>query len=134
VQRIGWILAVIFALGWLASEIPVQNAVSNDQPKVQTCWRRTIDGWENSSQWSFYAFTSRPTFHPIYLSAVLCIAVAWIVLVGYLTKSPANNNQNSIAQNIIHDSAAGKKPKRRNRKRKSQISLNCHPGHGEESL
>ena len=35
VQRIGWILAVLLAIGWVASEIPLQKASSNDRPSVQ---------------------------------------------------------------------------------------------------
>ncbi len=80
VQRIGWILAVLLSLGWVASEIPLQNASSNDRPRVETAWRRTVDGWENASQWSFYSFTSRPALHPFYLGMMQCAAVAWIVL------------------------------------------------------
>jgi hypothetical protein len=87
VQRIGWILAVLLALGWVASEIPLQNASSNDQPRVETSWRRTVDGWENSSQWTFYAFTPRPALHPFYFGMMQCTAVAWIVFFCYLAKN-----------------------------------------------
>jgi len=80
VQRIGWILAVLLAIGWLASEFPVQNACSNVRPNTQTCWRRTVDGWENSSQWCFYYQTREPAFHPIYViviqSLVVCLVIA----------------------------------------------------------
>jgi hypothetical protein len=92
VQRIGWILAVLMAIGWLASEIPLNNASSDDQPRVQTCWRRTIDGWENSSQWYFCLITRKPAFHPFYFSTILCASAAWIAVCSYLIKSDDTND------------------------------------------
>jgi hypothetical protein len=99
VQRIGWILAVLLTLGWVASEIPVQNASSNDRPRVETTWRRTVDGWENASQWSFYSFTSRPALHPFCLGMMQCAAVAWIVFSCYLVKFISRADSNRLPRN-----------------------------------
>jgi len=99
VQRIGWILAILLALGWLASEIPLQDASSNDQPMVRTCWRRTVDGWENSSQWSFCQISHRPSFHPFYLGMMQCTAVACIVLACNLAKFISRPNLNALPYN-----------------------------------
>jgi hypothetical protein len=99
VQRIGWILAIILALCWLASEIPLPTASSSDQPRVQTCWRRTADGWENASQWGFYTITHKPTFHPFYVSIIQCTAVVWIAasccLFKHVSKPTSKNLQHS---------------------------------------
>ncbi len=86
-QRIGWILAVLISLGWLASEIPLQSASTTDQMKVQTCWRRTVSGWENASQWSFEDTTPRPDFHPVLLVLMQCTFVALVVFSNLFTKS-----------------------------------------------
>jgi len=99
VQRIGWILAVLLSLGWVASEIPLQNASSNDRPRIETAWRRTVDGWENASQWSIYSFTSRPALHPFYLGMMQCAAVAWIMLSCYLVKFISRADSNCLPRN-----------------------------------
>ena len=99
VQRIGWILAVLLTLGWVASEIPVQNASSDDEPRVETAWRRTVDGWENASQWSFYSLTSRPALHPFCLGMMQCAAVAWIVFTCYLVKFVSRADTDRLARN-----------------------------------
>jgi hypothetical protein len=96
VQRIGWILAVLLALGWLACEIPLQNASSDDQPKVPTSWRRTVDGWENSSQWNFSSMSQRKVFHPFYFGMIQCAAVAWIAISSCLLKFLARPNPNRL--------------------------------------
>jgi hypothetical protein len=96
VQRIGWILAILLTLGWVASEIPLQNAASNDRPTVETSWRRTVDGWENTSQWNFYSYTSRPALHPFYLSMMQCAAAAWIVFSCYLVKFVSRTDSNCL--------------------------------------
>jgi hypothetical protein len=88
VQRIGWILAILLGFGWLASEIPLQNAASNDRPVVQTCWRRTVDGWENAAQWSFYSFSRQPAFHPFYVGLIQCTAAACIAIFCRRGKKP----------------------------------------------
>jgi hypothetical protein len=111
VQRIGWILAILLALGWLASEIPLQNAASNDQSRVQTSWRRTVDGWEDASQWTFYSIARRPAFHPFYLGMMQCVAVAWIVLSCYLGKNILMPNLNRLPHNKKKASLLETKPK-----------------------
>ncbi|MGA2796254.1 MAG: hypothetical protein ABSE63_01615 [Thermoguttaceae bacterium] len=98
-QRIGWIVAVLLTLGWVASEFPVQNACSNDRPRVETAWRRTVDGWEDASQWSFYSFTSRPVLHPFCLSVMQCAIVAWIVFSCYLVKFISGADSNRLPRN-----------------------------------
>jgi len=99
VQRIGWILAVLLTLGWVASEIPVQNASSNGRPKIETAWRRTVDGWENASQWNLYSFDSRPALHPLCIGMMQCAAVAWIVFSCYLVKSISRADSNRLPRN-----------------------------------
>jgi hypothetical protein len=109
-QRIGWILAVMLAFGWLASEIPLQNASSDDESRVQTSWRRTVDGWENASQWTFYYNTHQPVFHPLYFGLMQCAAVAWIAISSYLIKLVVGSNANQFPHETKNTSLIDSNP------------------------
>lgn len=99
-QRIGWIIAVLIALGWLAYDFPLENAISDDLPKVQTCWRRTADGWENANQWTL--FTTTPmTLHPVYFAMMQFTGVSWIGLFCYLVKFDSKQNARQVAADEI---------------------------------
>ena len=47
-QRIGWIVALLIAAGWVASEIPANP--SDGHNAVASAWRRTSEGWQQHSQ------------------------------------------------------------------------------------
>jgi hypothetical protein len=85
VQRIGWIIVLLVLICWWATELPVENAAIDDQPKVQSCWRRTVNGWENISQWNFGVTSGRPALHPFYMSMILCTAAAGLAVCSCFT-------------------------------------------------
>jgi hypothetical protein len=95
VQRIGWILAILLVAGWLASEIPLNKAASQEGSIVQTCWRRTVNGWENSSQWDFFKVTHRPEVHPLFLSLFQCTAATAIAAFSYMAMKTRTKNHAS---------------------------------------
>jgi hypothetical protein len=99
VQRIGWILAVLLAMGWMASEIPVQNASSTDRPRADTDWRRTVDGWEKAGQWIYYSFTPRPALHPFYFGMMQCAVAAWIGVFCCFAKSVLASDSSRLPEN-----------------------------------
>jgi hypothetical protein len=82
VQKVGWILLAMVVLGWVASEMPVENAKSSDRPVVRTCWRHTADGWEDANQWHTDVPGGRPDFHPILVVLLQIAAVAGVAWLG----------------------------------------------------
>ena len=64
VQKIGWILAILCAGSWLASEIDLPGDVQNAPAREETAWRRTVDGWEKVNEWTFAIEKSPPLLHP----------------------------------------------------------------------
>ena len=71
-RTIGWLAAVLFAVGWLASEIPAGSAT---QPR--TPWRRTRDGWQYAS-WLAPAQPAGPNaLHPGLLALVQASFSLW---------------------------------------------------------
>ncbi|HEY4761335.1 MAG TPA: hypothetical protein VIH42_12200 [Thermoguttaceae bacterium] len=108
-QRIGWILAVMIAVAWLVSEIPSQSTSLTDQAMVQTSWRRTIDGWENCSQWFLTDTTRRPDFHPLLLVSLQCTAVTFVAFFSYLANSTFKHKTKcrvGLNKNIFPDNNA----------------------------
>jgi hypothetical protein len=76
---IGWILAILFAVGWVAAELPpiVAPAESAD------IWRRTSDGWEKAD-W----LLPEPAPDPIWLHpALLATLQVALSVVGFLAVS-----------------------------------------------
>lgn len=86
VQRIGWIIAVIIVLVWWGTEVQIPNASSNDQSVVQTCWRRTVDGWENANRWHADPIPPKTFFHPVYFGLIQCSLAMWIGVFCYVAK------------------------------------------------
>jgi hypothetical protein len=64
VQKIGWIVAILCAASWLASEIDLPGKVQNISDREEIVWRRTIDGWEKMTDWTFAAERTPPVLHP----------------------------------------------------------------------
>lgn len=79
-QRIGWILLLLLALGWLASEVPCQGPAPSAEPA--TVWRRTRDGWEHKDRVLVAGPPFRPALHPALIAAfeVLLSATAMLAL------------------------------------------------------
>ena len=58
-QRIGWIVALLIAAGWIASEIPA--GYSDGNAGAASTWRRTVQGWQHRNQVvSSQPLTARP--------------------------------------------------------------------------
>lgn len=81
-QRIGWILLILFLLGWVASEVPCQGPDS--QPA--TVWRRTRDGWEHRDRVLPAPEPYRPALHPVVIAAMEVLLSATAMLA--LTRDP----------------------------------------------
>jgi hypothetical protein len=64
VQKIGWILAILCAAIWLASEMPLPGDVQSPPAGEETIWRRTVEGWEKVSDWNMAIDKSPPVIHP----------------------------------------------------------------------
>ena len=85
---IGWLLLILSGLGRLAGEVPAAetpagelragqphgrepatNVVAKDAEasavRSETAWRRTRDGWERPSRWTFHRKSRPPALHPI---------------------------------------------------------------------
>jgi hypothetical protein len=91
VGRIGWIMTVLIALGWLAYDWPMQTTTAEAHTVVQSCWRRTASGWENTSQWHFYGGNRPVDFHPCYIGLALCFSGLWIGMSCYVVENWEEN-------------------------------------------
>lgn len=75
---IGWLLLVLIAVTWVASEIP--GWPSSDAQL--SSWRRTCDGWEQATRWMPRTELCQPTLHPI-IVALLQMFLAGAALVAF---------------------------------------------------
>jgi hypothetical protein len=71
VQKIGWILAVLCGIGWLASEIPLPGDAPHSPAQEEIVWRRTVNGWEKANDWTFEIDQSSPALHPVVLGLLM---------------------------------------------------------------
>lgn len=62
--KIGWILAILCAVSWWASEVRLPGDLRNVPPQEEIVWRRTVDGWEKVDDWTFAIENSPPALHP----------------------------------------------------------------------
>ena len=79
---IGWLLTLLVALGWMASEYGPSRPISAAQPAVDT-WRQTQNGWERATWLVPEVPVRKPCLHPcvvglleLFLSATAMIALA----------------------------------------------------------
>ena len=82
VRLIGWLLLILLALGWLASELP--SPAGRTEAAAKTDWRRTRDGWERPT-WIAAATAStsgRMMLHPA-LVGLLEVSLALAVLIAF---------------------------------------------------
>jgi hypothetical protein len=86
VQKIGWIVAILCAVSWLASEINLPGEVQTAPAREETGWRRTAEGWENVNDWTFAIEKSTPALHPCVMGLLM---VALSLAVGIAKKEPA---------------------------------------------
>ena len=61
--RIGALLLLLVAAGWLASELPQAGSATSDG--LAADWRRTAQGWERLPMTGADATTDQPSLHPL---------------------------------------------------------------------
>jgi len=78
VRTTGWVLVILIVLGWLATELQFRPRI--DVPRVESPWRRTVDGWERRA-WLPPEFSVQPpAVHPAMLGFVQAlVSVAALV-------------------------------------------------------
>jgi hypothetical protein len=86
VQKIGWILAILLGVSWLATEMPVPCDEQNAPAQEETLWRRTAQGWEKIDNWTFAIEKSPPALHPGVFGLLM---VTLTLSVGVVKSGPA---------------------------------------------
>ena len=61
--RIGGLLLLLVAVGWLASELPPTGSASSDG--LAADWRRTAQGWQRLPMAECDATIRQPSLHPL---------------------------------------------------------------------
>ncbi len=72
-QKIGWIMAILCGLSWWASEMPLPGDASPPPAQTENVWRRTVNGWEKTSEWILPPDKSPPAFHPGILGLLMIL-------------------------------------------------------------
>ena len=62
-RRIGWLLLIVLAAGWLAGNLPLPRITAGAH-RESDGWRRTRSGWEQRSWATPEAPIRRPALHP----------------------------------------------------------------------
>ncbi|MCC6127222.1 MAG: hypothetical protein IT426_19855 [Pirellulales bacterium] len=63
-RKIGWIAAILCAASWLASELDLPGGVQKNSDREEIVWRRTVEGWEKITDWTFAVEKAPPVLHP----------------------------------------------------------------------
>jgi hypothetical protein len=87
VQKIGWILAILCAACWFASEVRLPGEVPNAPAAEQMVWRRTAEGWEKMDGWTYAIERSPPALHPGVFGLLM---IAFSLSVAVVRKEAAN--------------------------------------------
>ncbi len=85
--KIGWILAILCAACWFASEVRLPGDVPLASAPEQTVWRRTADGWEKMDGWVYSIERSPPALHPGVFGLLM---IALTLSAGIVQKESAN--------------------------------------------
>jgi hypothetical protein len=93
---IGWLSLWLFALGWLAAELPLEKARPGD---TLTQWRRTVDGWERAAWLMPPASSPCPTLHPL----VVGLLQAFLTLAALIAFSPAGGQATDLCRSSDDD-------------------------------
>ncbi len=67
-----WIVMVLVAGGWLATELPSGSTATTHEP----AWRRTRDGWERKERVVVTPPVAPPTLHPVTVALFQLLAAA----------------------------------------------------------
>ena len=100
-RSIGWLVVLLLAAGWLASEIPLTDApaVSQDGPDG---WRRTRFGWQQRTWSTPEAPVRRPALHPAVVG-LLELLLSVLALVAF----PARTCRHPTGQTVLSDERCG---------------------------
>jgi hypothetical protein len=71
VQKIGWIVAILCAFCWVASDITLPSSAEKASVRQENVWRRTVSGWEKTSEWHGKTTQSPPSLHPGVMSLLM---------------------------------------------------------------
>ncbi|HUT90892.1 MAG TPA: hypothetical protein VMY37_15415 [Thermoguttaceae bacterium] len=75
-RRLGWLLVLLAAVGWLATEVRLpETPAAPDRPLDS--WRRTPDGWQRATWLAPQTPIRRPALHPVVvglLELLVCLA------------------------------------------------------------
>jgi hypothetical protein len=83
VQKIGWILAILFAACWFASELQLPREIQSAPVQENLVWRRTAEGWEKVNDWTFALEKSPPALHPGIFSLLIVTLSLTAAIVKY---------------------------------------------------
>jgi hypothetical protein len=87
VLKVGWILLILVAFCWLACDLPLENESSGGQVAKQSCWRRTVNGWEDAEKWQSPVPQSRIEIHPLLVVLLQSAAVGAVAVLGWKEKA-----------------------------------------------
>ena len=62
--KFGWVLTILCAACWFASEVRLPSEVAPSSASEQMVWRRTADGWEKMDGWAYGIERTPPALHP----------------------------------------------------------------------
>ncbi len=89
-RRIGFLILLLLALGWVVAELPAAPA---QIPQTQTSdWRRTRDGWERMSWWRAEATRHRPAIHPLVIGSLQVLVSAMGLIAFSKPEEPKTEN------------------------------------------
>ena len=96
-RRFGWLLVLLAAVGWLATEVrPPETPTASDRPL--DCWRRTPDGWQRATWLAPQTPIRRPALHPVVvglLELLVCLAALVAFPTGAETGAACNSGSHA---------------------------------------
>ncbi len=66
--RIGGLLLLLVAAGWLASKLPQEGSAASNG--LAADWRRTAQGWQRLPMAASDATTGEPALHPLAVASI----------------------------------------------------------------
>jgi hypothetical protein len=101
VLKIGWVLAMLCAACWFASEVRLPNEVAPSSASEQMVWRRTADGWEKMDGWAYGIERTTPALHPGVFGLLMIAATLSVGIVRQEDRRSCPSSQ--PAQHAEHD-------------------------------
>ncbi|MCR4414927.1 MAG: hypothetical protein NUV77_21115 [Thermoguttaceae bacterium] len=103
-----WIVIVLVAGGWLATELPSGSTATTHEPS----WRRTRDGWERKERVVITPPVAPPTLHPVTVALfqVLAAALALAALAPARRRSTGGTSPGAEAPNPLRTAIENPSP------------------------